>query len=59
MKPKIFELRKENEIIAYGCIFQSGKCIMEWCGENPLIMVWESFEQMKVVSDIMKATICL
>ena len=58
MRPKQFEVLSANgEIIAYGCIFSSGKCIMEWTGENRLLMVWETFEQMKLVIDIMKATI--
>ena len=58
MKPRPFEIiSADGEIIAYGCTFGSGKCIMEWTGENQLIMVWETFTEMKVVIDIMKATI--
>ena len=58
MKPRPFEIiSADGEIIAYGCTFCSGKCIMEWTGENQLIMVWETFTEMKVVIDIMKATI--
>ena len=58
MKPRPFEIiSADGEIIAYGCIFGSGKCIMEWTGENQLIMVWETFTEMKAVIDIMKATI--
>ena len=58
MRHKPFEIiSADGEIIAYGCAFGSGKCIMEWTGENRLLMVWETFEQMKLVIDIMKATI--
>jgi hypothetical protein len=58
MKPQIFEIKKGTDILAYGCVFsESGKCIMEWTGKNQLLMVWPSFNEMKLVVDIMKATI--
>ena len=55
---KKFEIISANgEIIAYGCVFNSGKCMMEWTGENKLLMIWETFAELDVVSIIMKATI--
>ena len=58
IRPKIFEIiSTDGEIIAYGCVFNSGKCIMEWTGENKLLMIWESFTELDVVSKIMKSTI--
>ena len=59
MRPKTFEIISDGEIIAYGCVFNSGsaKCVMEWTGENKLIMIWETFAEMDIVSKIMKATI--
>ena len=60
MRPKTFEIiSADGEIIAYGCVFNSGsgKCIMEWTGENKLLMIWETFAEMDIVSKIMKATI--
>lgn len=58
MKPQIFEICKNNEILGYGCLFQeSGQCVMEWTGRNQLLMIWPSFEEMKLVTDIMKAEI--
>ena len=60
MKPKPFEIiSADGEIIAYGCVFNSGSgnCVMEWTGENKLLMIWETFEEMDIVSKIMKATI--
>ena len=57
MRHKPFEIiSADGEIIAYGCTFGSGKCIMEWTRENRLLMVWETFEKVKLVIDIMKAT---
>jgi hypothetical protein len=57
MTPRVFEIKRETEILAYGIVFSSGKCIMEWTGDNNLVMIWQSYEEMKVVADIMKATI--
>lgn len=58
MKPQIFEIKnKENDILAYGVSFSSGKCVLEWTGKNKLIMIWPTYEDMKAVSDIMNATI--
>ena len=58
MRPRQFEIISANgEIIAYGCVFNSGKCIMEWTGENKLLMIWETFAEMDIVSRIMKAKI--
>ena len=58
MKVRPFEIiSSDGEILAYGCIFGSGKCIMEWTGDNKLLMIWETFEEMDVVSKLMKATI--
>ena len=60
MRPRTFEIiSADGEIIAYGCVFNSGsgKCVMEWTGENKLLMIWETLEQMEVVAKIMKATI--
>ncbi len=57
MRPCLFEITKDNDIMAYGIVFSSGKCIMEWTGHNKLVMIWESLEEMKIVSDIMNATI--
>ena len=57
-KPRPFEIiSADGEIIAYGCAFGSGKCIMEWTGENKLLMIWETFAEIDIVSTIMKATI--
>ena len=57
-KPKPFEIISTGgEIIAYGCMFDSGKCIMEWTGANKLIMIWGSIEELNVVASIMKSTI--
>jgi len=47
----------DNEIIAQGCVFNSGKCIMEWTGSNPLLTIWESLEDLEAVSKIMKSKI--
>ena len=58
MRPKTFEIiSADGEIIAYGCVFNSGKCILEWTGENKLLMIWETFAETDIVSKIMKATI--
>lgn len=58
MRPQHFEIKnKENVIIAYGSVFENNKCIMQWTGQNPLIMIWPSFEDMKAVSEIMNATV--
>lgn len=58
MIPRIFQIiNTESEVVAHGCVFNSGKCIMEWYGSNPLLMIWGSFEEMDVVSKIMKAKI--
>ncbi len=57
MRPRIFEITKNNEILGYGAVFHTGKCILEWTGPNQLLMIWETFNEMKLVSDIMKATI--
>ena len=58
MKQRPFEIiSSDGEILAYGCIFGSGKCIMEWTGDNKLLMIWETLEQLNVVLAIMKATI--
>ena len=53
MRHKPFEIiRADGEIIAYGCVFNSGsgKCVMEWTGENKLLMIWETFAEMDIVS---------
>jgi len=58
MIPRVFEIiSSDNEIIAHGCVFDSGKCIMEWTGSNPLLMIWGSLEELDVVSKIMKSKI--
>ena len=58
MRLKMFEIiSADGEIIAYGCVFNSGKCVMEWTGGNKLLMLWETFAEMDIVSKIMKATI--
>ena len=42
-RPTMFEIiSADGEIIAYGCVFNSEKCIMEWTGENKLLMIWET-----------------
>ena len=57
-RPRMFEIiSADGEIIAYGCVFNSGKCVMEWTGENKLLMIWETFAEMDIVSTIMKAKI--
>ena len=57
MRPQVFEIIKLNEIIAHGVVFNDNKCVMQWTGQNELIMLWPTFEDMKAVADIMKATI--
>ena len=58
MRPRTFEIISADvEIISHSCIMGSGKCIVEWTGENQLIMIWETFAEMDIVSKIMKAKI--
>lgn len=50
MESKLFKLVRDGYIVAYGCIFPSGKCVIAWEGLYKSIVVWESFDDAKKVN---------
>ena len=42
---KLFEIVREEKVVAQGCIFQSGKCTVSWLGEYSSVAVYDSLEQ--------------
>ena len=46
-----FYIEKNNEVLAYGCVFQSsGKCVVAWEGAHRSVVVWDSLEDLKAVN---------
>lgn len=50
MEFKIFRMIRNGQIIANGCIFPSGKCVICWEGLCKSVVVWDSFEDAKKVN---------
>ena len=50
MNPKIFYLLRNNEIVAYGCQFNDGQCVVKWEGKCRSIVIWPSFNDLKEVN---------
>lgn len=52
---KTFTLRRplnddDKVIVAYGCIFPNGKCVVSWIGKHQSVVVWNSYEDMRAVN---------
>lgn len=50
MESKLFKIVRSNTVVAYGCIFPSGKCVIAWEGSHKSVVVWDSFEDVKKVN---------
>jgi hypothetical protein len=50
MEPKLFRMIRNEQIVAYGCIFPSGKCVICWEGLCKSTVIWDSFEDAKKVN---------
>jgi len=46
MKPKIFKIVRADEVVAYGCVFDNGKCIVSSKGNSSIITVWDTQDDM-------------
>jgi hypothetical protein len=46
----LFKIKRNNQIVADGCIFFSGKCVISWRGDFQSVVVWDNVEQMKAVN---------
>ena len=36
-------------VVAEGCVFSNGKCVVEWIGATPCTQVWPTFDCFKAV----------
>ena len=50
MEPKLFKMVRSGYIVAIGCIFPSGKCVIAWEGTHKSVVIWDSFEDAKNVN---------
>lgn len=50
MFPKTFVMIRNFRIVAYGVIFNSKKCVINWEGESQSTVVWDSFDTMMKVN---------
>src|SRR6185437_11313557 len=48
--PEVFKMIRNDKIVADGCIFNNGKCVVNWLGEFSSTVVWNSYEDMKNVN---------
>lgn len=52
MRPKIFKIVRADEVVAYGCIFDNGKCIVSSKENSSIIAIWDTIDDMyKVYQD--------
>lgn len=44
-------MKRKNEIIAEGVIFNNKKCVIHWLGEKQSIVIWDNFEDAKNIHE--------
>ena len=49
MRPKIFKIVRNNETVAYGCMFDNGKCIVSSKDNASIIVVWDTIDDMNKI----------
>lgn len=53
--PQVFLMNRNHDesgisgtgIVAEGCVFSNGKCVVTWRSDAPCVTVWDTFEQFK------------
>jgi len=50
MESSIFQLKRKNEIVANGCVFPNGKCVVSWLGKFQSVVLWDSVKDMLSVN---------
>lgn len=46
MKPRMFKITRDNQTIAYGVLFQNGKCVVSSKGNSSVMLIWETYDDM-------------
>lgn len=44
------EIHRNDKMVAKGIIYDDGKCVIRWEGENRSIVIWDSLDDLKKVS---------
>ncbi len=48
--PKVFQLIRDGTLVAHGVKFESGKCVVHWCGIHNSIVIWDSYESILAIN---------
>jgi hypothetical protein len=49
-EPRTFRMIRDGVVVAYGCVFPSGKCTVSWTGIFKSIVVWDTLDDLKWVN---------
>ena len=48
--PRVFQIIRCNVVVANGCVFKNGKCVVAWEGIHKSVVVWDSFADMVAIN---------
>ncbi len=46
----LFDIIRDNQIVAHGVEFPNHKCVVNWIGLHQSIVVWDSFGELQAVN---------
>lgn len=56
--PRTFNIQRNENIVAYGCIFPSGKVAVNWAGYCSSVVVWDSLDDLIEVNGTNNTIFC-